>query len=59
MRGPNCIVVEVIRYRDKMQQNRRCYWLTRQGVFVGEYKTPEELAKVVGSAELLEDDADT
>ena len=26
------------------------------GVFVGEYRTPEELAKVVDLAELVEDD---
>jgi hypothetical protein len=56
MRGPNGVVVDVIRYRDKMQQDRRVYRLTRQGVFVGEYKTPEELGKVVDLAELVEDD---
>ena len=29
MRGPNGVVVDVIRYRDKMQQDRRVYRLTR------------------------------
>ena len=57
MRGPDGVVVDVIRYRDKMQQDRRCYRLTRNGVFVGEYKTPEELGKVVDLAELVEDEA--
>jgi len=38
-----------------MQQDRRCYRLTRDDVFVGEYKTPEELGKVVDLAELVED----
>jgi hypothetical protein len=55
MRGPNGAVVEVIRYRDKMQQDRRVYRLTRHGVFVGEYKTPDELAKVINLGELVED----
>jgi hypothetical protein len=55
MRAPGG-VVDVIRYRDKMQQDRRCYRLTRHGVFVGEYKTPEELGKMVDLAELVDDD---
>jgi hypothetical protein len=54
MRGPRGEVVDVIRYRDKMQQDRRVYRLTRHGVFVGEYKTPDELAKVINLAELVE-----
>jgi hypothetical protein len=49
------VVVDVIRYRDKMQQDRRVYWLTRHGVFVGEYKTTEELGSVVDLAELVEE----
>jgi hypothetical protein len=31
----------------------------RHGSFVGEYNTPEELAKVVDLAELVEDDPDS
>jgi hypothetical protein len=56
MRGPEGVVVDVIRYRDKMQQDRRCYRLTRHGVFIGEYKTPEELGKVVDLARFVEDE---
>lgn len=52
------MVMDVIRCRDKMQQDRRVYRLSRHGVFVGEYKTPEDLAKLVDLAELVEDDAD-
>ena len=48
--------MDVIRYRDKMQQDHRVYRLTRHGVFVGEYKNPAELGKVVDLAELVEDD---
>ena len=55
LRGPEGAVVDVIRYRDTMQQDRRCYRLTRHGVFIGEYKTPEELGKVVDLAALVED----
>jgi hypothetical protein len=57
MRAPGGVVVDVIRYRDKMQQDRRVYRLTRHGVFVGEYKTPDELGKSVDLAELVEDDS--
>jgi hypothetical protein len=56
MRGPNGAVVDVVRYRDKLGYDRRCYRLTRHGVFIGEYKTPEELGKVISLAELIEDD---
>jgi hypothetical protein len=59
MRAPGGVVVDVIRYRDKMQQDRRVYRLTRHGVFVGEYKTPAELGKVVDLAELVEDNPET
>ena len=55
MRGPNGVVVDGIRYRDKMQRDRRCYRLTRHARFVGEYKTPEELGKVADLAELVQD----
>lgn len=47
MRGPEGVVVDVIRYRDKMQQDRRVYRVTEHGTFVGEYKTPEELGRHV------------
>jgi flagellar biosynthesis component FlhA len=45
MRGSEGVVVEEVRYRDKMQQDRRSYRLTRHGVFVGGYKTREELGR--------------
>ena len=58
MRGPDGVVVDVIRYRDKMQQDRRVYRLTRHRVSAGEYKTPDELGNVVALAELVEEDDD-
>jgi hypothetical protein len=58
MRGPNGEVVDVIRYRDKLGYDRRVYRLTRHGVFICECKTPEELARHVDLAALVEDSAD-
>ena len=55
MRGPNGIRVDVIRYTDRMGNDRKVYRVRRHGVLVGEYKTPDELAKVVDLAELIED----
>ena len=49
-RRPNGVVVDKIRYQNKMQQDRRVYRLIRHRVFVGEYKTPEELGKLVDLA---------
>ena len=56
MRGPNGVVVDVIRYVDKLGYDRKVYRLSRQRVFIGEYKTPEELEKVVDLAELVEEE---
>lgn len=56
LRGESGEVVDVITYVDKMQQTRRVYRLQRHGVFIGEYKTPEELGKAVDLATLTEDD---
>ena len=50
------MVVDVIRYTDKLGHDRRCYRVTRHGVFVGEYGTPDELGKIVDLAELVEED---
>jgi hypothetical protein len=58
MRGPDGVVVDEIRYRDKMQQDRRVYRLQQHGVFVGEFKTPEELGKHVDLAALVEEASD-
>src|SRR6266566_5911340 len=56
LRGPGGEVVDVIRYTDKMGYDRRVYRLHQRGVFIGEYKTPEELGKVVDLATLVEDE---
>jgi hypothetical protein len=56
MQGPDAEVVDVIRYRDKLGYDRRCYRLTQHGVFIGEYETPATLGKVINLAELVEDD---
>jgi hypothetical protein len=56
LRGQNGEVVDVVRYTDKLGHDRRMYRLHRHGVFVGEYKTPEELAKVVDLTTLVEDE---
>jgi hypothetical protein len=55
LRGPNGVVVEVIRYLDKLGYDRRVYRLSRHRVFIGEYTTPEELGKAVYLATLIED----
>jgi hypothetical protein len=36
MRGPDGVVVDVIRYVDKMQYDRPCYRVTRHGASIGE-----------------------
>ena len=43
------------RYRDKMGNDRRVYRLVWHGMFIGEYKTAEELGRVISLADLLED----
>jgi hypothetical protein len=55
MRGPNGVVVEVIRYVDKLGYDRKVYRLSRHRVFIGEYKTPEELGKQVDLATVVEE----
>jgi hypothetical protein len=56
MRGPNGEVVDVARYVDKqLGYDRRVYWLSKHRVFVGEYKTPEELGKQVDLATVVEE----
>jgi hypothetical protein len=45
----------VVSYVDKMQIHRRVYRLKRHGTWVGDYKSADELAKVVDLAELVED----
>jgi len=57
MRGPNGVVVDVIRYTDTHGYDRRVYRLSRHRMFIGEYKTPEDLGKHVDLATLVEDDS--
>ena len=58
-------MVDLIAYADSAGRARRLYRLyrlsqlsrlSRDGVFVGEYETPDEPANVVDLAELVEDD---
>ena len=56
LRGRSGEVVDLIAYTDTAGRDRRCYRLSRHGVFIGEYKTPEELGMVVDVAWLVEDD---
>jgi hypothetical protein len=56
LRGQNGEVVDVVAYRDKLGYDRKVYRLHQHGVFVGEYKTPQELGQVVDLATLTEDD---
>lgn len=56
LRGRSGEVVDLIAYTDTAGRDRRCYRLSRHGVFIGEYKTPEELGRVVDLAWLVEDD---
>jgi hypothetical protein len=56
LRGKSGEVVDLFAYTDTAGRDRRVYRLSRHGVFVGEYKTPEELGKVVDLATLVEDD---
>ena len=49
-------MVDVIRYSETHGYDRRVYRLHRHGKFIGEYKTPEELGKVVDLATLVEEE---
>jgi hypothetical protein len=56
LRGKSGEVVDLIAYTDIAGRDRRVYRLRRHGVFIGEYRTPEELGKAVDLATLVEDD---
>ena len=56
MRGPNGVVVDVVRYTDTLGYDRKVYRLHQHGSFIGEHKTPEELGKMVDLAELVEEE---
>lgn len=50
------VVVDLIRYVDTAGPDRQVFQVHRSGVFVGEYLTPDELARHVDLATLVEDD---
>ena len=56
LRGSSGEVVDLIAYLDTAGRDRRVYRLSRHGVFVGEYTTPEELGRHVDLAKLVEDE---
>jgi hypothetical protein len=56
LRGKPGEVVDLIAYTHVAGRGRRLYRLSRHGVFVGEFTTPEELGKHVDLATLTEDD---
>lgn len=56
LRGPAGEVIDVIAYIDTAGRDRRVYRLHKGGVFIGEYKTPDELGRQVDLATLVEDD---
>ena len=55
LRGPNGETVEAVSYVDKMQTRRQVYRLQRHGVFIGDYKTVDELGRRVDLPTLVED----
>jgi hypothetical protein len=56
LRGPGGVTVEQVTYTDKLGYNRRVLRLRRYGVFVGDFRTVEELGRHVDLATLREDD---
>ena len=56
MRGPNGVVVDVIRYRDKMQYDRRCCRAHPARRVHRRVQDPDELGKVIDFAERVEDE---
>jgi hypothetical protein len=57
LRGPNGETVEAVSYVDKMQTRRQVYRLKQHGVWIGDYKSVEELGKHVDLSTLVEDTA--
>jgi hypothetical protein len=56
LRGPEGVTVEHVTYTDKLGYRRRVLRLKRHGVFVGDYRTVEELGREVDVATLHEDE---
>jgi hypothetical protein len=54
--GPGGVTVEHVTYTDKIGYTHRVLRLKRHGVFVGDYRTVEELGREVDVATLTEDE---
>lgn len=52
-------MVDVIAYVDTTGRHRQVYRLHRGGVFIGEYKTPDELGQHVDLATLTVEESDS
>lgn len=50
------VVVDLVRYIDTAGRDKQVFRVYRDRVFVGEYTSPDELAKHVDLATLVEDD---
>jgi hypothetical protein len=55
--GPGGVTVEHVTYTDKLGYTRRVLRLRRHGVFVGDYRTVEDLGRELDLATLREEDA--
>ncbi len=56
--GPGGVTVEHVTYTDKLGYERRVLRLKRHGVFVGDFRSVEELGRHVDVATLREDEPD-
>ena len=56
--GPGGVTVQHVTYTDKLGHTRRVLRLKRHGVFVGDYRSVEELGRVVDVSTLREDGDD-
>lgn len=59
LRGPNGEIVEVVSYIDKMQTRRDVYRLKQHSVFIGDYKSIEDLGRHVDLSTLIEEEPGT
>ena len=53
--GPEGVTVEHVTYTDKLGHTHRVLRLERHGVFVGDYRTVEQLAREIDVASLRDD----
>jgi hypothetical protein len=56
--GPGGVTVEHVTYTDKLGHTRRVLRLRRHGLFVGDFRTVDELGREVELATLREEDPD-